>query len=134
MIKLEWWNSYDIMDIYYEGGYQNRIWLKVDIQKPNYPIQRETEEDSVGEEHNVFLKWEKQYAFTMYCTEPLADALSAITMHDDVWVTFANGYSAKCKDFLCNVSWESAVGGVAKCEVLFITKSYNINGASAAGC
>ena len=133
MIKLEWWNSYNILDVYYAGGYKNRIWLNVDVQRPNYPITRETEEDSLGEEHNVFLKWEKQYTFDMYCTEPLADAISAITMHDNVWVTFANGYSARCKDFMSDISWTN-INSLAKCTCTFITRSYNISGADAAGC
>ena len=133
MIKLEWWNSYDILDIYYEGGYKNWIWLNVDIKRPSYPITRETEEDSVGEAHNVFLKWEKQYQFEIHCLEPLADALSAITMHDNVWVTFPSGLSARCKDFMHEISW-TEIDNLAKVTCTFITKSYNINGASAAGC
>ena len=29
MVKIEYWNSYDIMDVYYEGGFKNRFWLDV---------------------------------------------------------------------------------------------------------
>ena len=133
MIKLEWWNSYNILGVYYEGGYKNRIWLPVDVKKPQYVVTREGFEDSYGETHNTFMKWEKQYQFEFWTTEPMADALSTITMHDNVWVEFENGYSAKCKDFLTDISWE-AIDNVAKVVCTFITQSYNVNGSSSSSC
>jgi hypothetical protein len=100
MIKIEYWNSYDILDVHYEGDYKNYFWLDVDVKKPNYVLDREANENSLGESITTFLKWSKQYTFEVYCLEPLADALSTITLHDNVWVTLSNGYSAKVKDLL----------------------------------
>jgi len=133
MIKIEYYNSYDILDIHYEGGYKNWFWLNVDVKKPNYVITRDAVENSNGESVNTFLKWEKQYSFVVFCLEPLADALTTITMHDNVWITFDNGYTAKAKDFLVDLDWQS-IDNVAKVTVTFVTKSYNVNGLMAAGC
>jgi hypothetical protein len=133
MIKIEYWNSYDILDCHYEQDYRNRFWLNVDVQRPEYIINREQTEDALMDLHNTFLKWEKQYSFDMYCPEYIADMLSMITLHDNVWVEFDNGYSGKCKDFTATVEWTS-INSLAKVSCTFIVKSYTINGASAASC
>lgn len=133
MIKIEYWNSYDIMGVYYGGGYKNRFWLDVDVKKPVYAVEREAYDNSLGESINTFLKWSKQYTFEVFCLEPLADALTTITLHDNVWITLDNGYSAQCKDFLTDVTW-TEIDNLAKVVVTFITNSYTVNGKAAAGC
>jgi len=133
MIKIEYWNSYDIIDVHYESGYRSWFWLDVDVKKPEYPIERDAVENSMGETHNTFIKWSKQYKFDVFCLEPLADALTTITLHDQVWITFENGYSAKVKDFIADVSW-TEIDNLAKVTVSFVVKSYNVTGSAAAGC
>ena len=133
MIKIEYWNSYDIADVRYEDGYKNRLWLDVDVKKPLYPIDRESYENGAGEEMNVFIRWSKQYSFEIYCLEPLVDALTLITLHDNVWITFDNGYSSKVKDFIAQPAWQE-IENVALVTVTFITKSHTVSGSSAAGC
>jgi hypothetical protein len=133
MIKIEYWNSYDILDCHYEGDYKNRFWLDVDVQKPTYLISREQVEDSLGDAHNTWLKWEKQYTFDFFCLEHMADFLSMITMHDNVWVEFENGYSGKCRDFMFDIKWTDVLN-VGQATITFVVKSYTINGASASNC
>lgn len=133
MIKLEYWNDYDILDIYYEGGYRNRCWLPVDVQKPEYLVTREQTEDSLGDAHNTWLKWEKQYTFDFFCLEHAADFLSTITLHDQVWVTFDNGYTGKCRDFMFDIKWTD-ISNLGHATITFVVKSYTINGASASHC
>jgi hypothetical protein len=133
MIKIEYWNTYDVLDTHYEGLYRNRFWLNVDIKKPNYIVTREQSADSKGDNHNDFLKWEKQYTFELFCTESLSDAISTITMCDNVFITFENGFTTKVKEFLADITWES-IDSVAKVVATLVTDSYYINGASAAGC
>ena len=133
MIKIEYWNSYDIIDCHYEGSYRNRFWLNVDLVTPQYPIIREGNEDGFGELQNQFLRWEKQYTFIVHCLEPTVDMLSTITLHDNVWITLDNGYSGKIKDFNIDPAWTSIIN-VAKVTCTFTVKSYTINGASASHC
>ena len=133
MIKIEYLNSYDILDTHYEESYRNRFWLDVRVQKPEYLITREQTEDSLGDQHNTWLKWEKQYTFDCYTTEHVADMLSMITLHDNVWVEFENGYSGKCRDFTANITWTN-LEGLAKVTCTFVVKAYTINGASASSC
>ena len=133
MIKIEYWNSYDILDCHYEGDYRNRFWLNVDLVTPQYPVFREGSEDSYGDFHNTFLKYEKQYTFVLYCLENVADMLSTLTLCDTVWVTMENGYSGKCRDFSTEIKW-SNIKNVAEVTCTFTVKAYRINGASAAHC
>jgi hypothetical protein len=133
MILIEYYNTYDILGIHYEGSYKNKLWLDVVVKKPNYVIEREATENSLGESVTTFLKWSKQYSFDIYCLEPLADALTTITMHDNVWITFENGYQAQAKEFLADVEWTD-IENVAKITVTFITQSHTVSGQLAAGC
>lgn len=133
MIKIEYWNTYDILDVHYEGDYKNWFWLDVDVMKPTYVIEREAAENSLGEAINSFIKWAKQYTFDVYCLEPLADALTTITMHDNVWITLSNGYSAKVKDFIADVQW-TEIKNLAKVTVSFVTKTYSVSGSDAGAC
>ncbi len=57
MVKIEYWNSYDIMDVYYAGSYRNRFWLDVVIKKPQYIITREAIENGLNETVNQFMKY-----------------------------------------------------------------------------
>ena len=133
MLKIEYWNSYNILDCYYATSYRNRFWLDVDLKNPEYPILREQEEDGFGDAHNTFLKWEKQYSFDVFCPENIVDMLSMITLHDNVWITSDKGYSGKCRDFTAVPSWTN-IQGLAKVTCTFTVKSYIINGASASNC
>lgn len=133
MIKIEYYNSYNILDVHYESGYKNWFWLKADVKKPKYVVSRDAYENSNGESITTFVRWEKQYSFEFFCLEPLADAMTTITMHDNVWITFENGYSARVKDFFVAVDWQS-IDNIAKVNVTFVTKSFNVNGVMAAGC
>jgi hypothetical protein len=133
MIKIEYWNGYDILDIHYGENYRNKFWLNVDVIKPEYIIDREQTEDALGDKHNLWLKWEKQYSFDLFCLEHVADMLSMITLHDNVWVTFENGYSGKVRDFIMESTW-SNIPSVAKVICKFTVKAYTINGSSAANC
>ena len=132
MIKIEYWNSYDIMGIHY-GSYRNRFWLDAVVSKPTYPVTREQTELSDGDAVNNWLKWEKQYSIEFHCLEHMADFLSTITLHNEVWVTFDNGYSGRVKDFNFDIAW-TAISNVGKATITFITDSYIVNGASAANC
>ena len=133
MIKIEYWNSYDILDVHYDSGYKNWFWLDVDVKKPAYIIDRDAVENSFGETVTNFMRWSKQYKFDVFCLEPLADALSTITMHDQVWITLDNGYSAKVKDFIADVTW-TEIDNLAKVSISMVVNSYNVNGLAAAGC
>ena len=133
MIKISYWNEYDILDIHYEGSYRNWFWLNVDVLTPEYPIFREQIENGLGETQTTFMRWGKQYSFDVYCTEQMVDFLSTITLHTDVWIEFDNGYSGKATDFNAVPEW-TKVQSIAKVTCTFTVKSYTINGASAAHC
>jgi len=133
MIKIEYWNTYDILDCHYTGNYRNKFWLNVDLVTPQYPILRESVENSNGDQINQFMKWEKQYTFVYHCLEPTADMLSTLTLMTDVWITLDNGYSGKAKDFNTDIEWQP-ITSIAKVTCTFTVKSYKISGSDAAQC
>lgn len=132
MVKLEYWNTFDIMDIHYGEPFHNVIWLPVEIKKPEYIITREAYEDGLGETHNTWLKWEKQYQFNMLCTESLADALSAITMHNNVMIRFG-GIESVCKDFTTETSWQN-IDCIASVTATIVTDSYVVSSTDSTNC
>lgn len=133
MVKLEYWNTFDIMDINYSNStFHNLIWLPVQIKKPEYIITREAYEDGLGESHNTWLKWEKQYQFNIMCTESLADALSAITMHNNVAIWFG-GTESMCKDFTTETSWQN-IDCIASVTATIVTDSYVVSSTDSTNC
>ncbi len=134
MIRIEYWNTYNIIDVSYQNsGYKNRFWLDVDVKKPIYLVEQEAYENGTGDTLPTFLKWSKKYQFEIYCLEPLVDALTAITLHDNVWVMLDNGYESKVKEFTVDPQW-TEIDNLCKCTVSFVAFSHIVNGNSATGC
>lgn len=134
MIKIEYWNTYNIIDVAYETtGYKNRFWLDVDVKKPEYAVEQEAYENGNGESIPTFIKWSKKYQFEIYCLEPLVDAITTIPLHDNVYVQLANGYEGKVKEFTVNPTW-TEIDNVCKCTVSFVVATHNVNGGKATGC
>lgn len=89
---LKWYNSCDIESkIIYDSDtldceYQNKIFLNAGLFKPEYPTVREVEENGQGDETEVFKKWSKTKTIDLVCYEFLVDALSAVFIHDNVFL------------------------------------------------
>jgi hypothetical protein len=108
-IMLQWNHSCDLGNIYYNGGYKNRIFIKTDLGAPEYEYEVEAKENGDGEIIPVTQKTRKVYKMVILnCSEPLVDALNALQMHDTVYLAYSNGlYSAQIKNIKTIVTWEN---------------------------
>lgn len=89
-IILEWYNSCDFTDVVYRGSngcvYKNKLYLPIAVlNKPDYPITEEGEEDGNQTFNPTFQKWQKIVALSIYkVPEFIVDALTAIRLHDNI--------------------------------------------------
>lgn len=90
--RLKWYNSCDIENrvIYnaetLECNYYNTAFLPASLFKPQYPTVQELIEDGAGNKTAVFKKWEKTKTLEVVSPEFLTDALSAIFLHDRIFL------------------------------------------------
>lgn len=131
MIQVEYWNSNDIIDAHYDA-FRNRFWLQVNVTKPKYPIKVEASENSYGDTTNEYQRWDKQYSFEVWGTETMADFLSLIPLHDNIWITNERGLSTQALNFAVEVDWGESEC-VAKCTCTFNSKSYSLSGNAKTG-
>ena len=120
MIKIEWWNKCDLADIVYsidltftgviEGDYHNVVYLDVDVTKPEYVLEEEAQENH---EQTVIVqnqKWTKKYRCEYKAPEFMADALTVMQLHDNIYITLPDDEPVKVKDINVSVEWPEAGG------------------------
>lgn len=120
-IKLEWWNSCNLGEIYYTGGFKNKLFLETEIGEPEYLHEETGHEDGNG----VFVKelesLVKNYRFKVVVPEDIVDALEAMALHDNITITYTNGlYSSAVRNVKVNATWSEETNQcLAVVEVLF---------------
>lgn len=128
LLKIEWWNDTDLGDVLYQDGYKNRIYLDVEVEKPEYNTVIESEMNGDNVEITKFRKWEKVYKFECWMQEDLLDAFSFMQIHDKIEVTLQSGDVIQVAKHGLRIepSWEE-VGCLAKVVVSF-TENYVVAG------
>jgi hypothetical protein len=107
-IKLEWWDTCNVGNIYYEVGFKNKIFLDTDIGKPSYDILEEGEENGNGVFIKDYVRFQKIPQIQCYVPEYLADALSLLPLHSNIRVTFTNGiYAGLVRNANVTVEWDN---------------------------
>lgn len=86
---IEWSNSCDLNNIYYDAvklscNYKNRIYLDAALFNPKYNTTEVVKENGEGQEIPQFRRWQKNSTLDIVVPEFIADALSAIFLHDTV--------------------------------------------------
>lgn len=74
-MKIEFWNDCDALDILYQQGFRQAVYINTVLSNPSYNIFQ-------GE----FDKWKKVYGFDLIAPEYLVDALMTLPMHDNVLI------------------------------------------------
>lgn len=106
-IKLTWTNSCDLGNIYYSGGFENKIFLDALIGAPDFKELEEGEENDQGVFVKTLEKLQKINKFQCYVPEYLVDALKLMPLHDDVKIFYTNGlYSSQIRNIKVDVEWE----------------------------
>ena len=123
-LMIEWYDDDDLVMegcrvVYGSPRFINRLWLAVELGKPDYTF---TEE---GEERDGFYFPEKQlsekkYKFTMLAPEYLCDVTRFIRMSDHVRITDKYGREYFPDQFLMTPKWQDQ-GDIASVEVEFQT-------------
>ena len=119
-LKIEWYNDHDLGEILYQDGYKNKIYLDLEVEKPEYNTTIESDLNGDAVEITKFRKWEKVYKFECWMTEDLVDAFSLMQIHDNIEVTLQSGDVIQVAKHGLRVepSWEE-IGCLAKCVVSF---------------
>jgi len=127
-LKIEWWNDHDLGDVLYQDGYKNKIYLDVEVDKPEYNVQIETDLNGDSSPITKFRRWEKVYKFECWMQEDLVDAFSFMQIHDNIEVTLQTGEVIEVAKHTMRVepSWEE-IGCLAKSTVTF-TENYTVAG------
>jgi hypothetical protein len=74
---LKWSHNHDVGDIIYQTGYQNWLYLPVDLGEPDYNHEEEVTKDVLGVENDILIRNQKVYkSIIPALPEYLVDALS----------------------------------------------------------
>lgn len=121
-LKIEWHNSVDFGSVLYHDGFVNRIYLDVELERPDYEITLEADVNGDNTEINKFKKWAKVYRFTAWMQEDLLDAFTFMSTCDSIEVTPQTGETLIVQPHSMKVEyeWEEA-GCLAKATVSFVT-------------
>lgn len=126
-LKIEWLNSVDFGSVLYQDGFKNRIYLDVELERPDYNVTLESDMNGDNQEIPKFRKWEKVYKFTVWMQEDLVDAFTYMSVCDSIEVTPQTGETFIVQEGSMRVEpeWEEA-GCLAKTTVSFVT-DYAVN-------
>jgi hypothetical protein len=125
---ISWWNDHDLGDILYQDGFKNKIYLDVEVEKPEYNTTIESDLNGDSVEITKFRKWEKVYRFECWMQEDLVDAFTLMQIHDNIEVTLQSGdvIQVAKHGLRCEPTWEE-IGCLAKCVVSF-AENYTVAG------
>lgn len=106
-LKIEYSNSCDLGNVYYQAGFENIIYLDTQIGAPEYQYEEEGEENGDGVLVKTFQKLQKVYKFEVQVPEYMADALMFMALHDVITLSYTNGlYTASIRNVIVNVTWD----------------------------
>lgn len=106
-LKFEYWNTCDLGNIYYAGGYRNVFYYETEIGKPDYVVQQDTEENGDGVDVITSQVRKKIYQVEIVAPEYVVDALVDMALHDNIVLTYTNGlYSSAIRNVEVIPTWE----------------------------
>lgn len=108
-LKITWKNSVDLGDVLYATGYENRIFLDVEVERPEYRVTVESELDGDNHEKTTFRKWEKARRFEVWGTEDLVDAFTFMQTHDTITVTLQTGETIAVDQMRVDYDWQECL-------------------------
>ena len=114
VFKLEWSNTCDVADLFYQEGFKQIFYIDSDkgrmcgaLTEATYPLDEDAITNGEGEVIPVFQVLVKRYNLSFVATEVMTDALSLLSLHDDVFLTDPEGNQSKINEVEVTVgSWE----------------------------
>ena len=94
-ICIEWGDGCPVDNIYYAGGFYNRLYFDEEMQPPQFEIEDEGKkaDGTMLAERQV---WSKKYAIDIRCPEWVATVLSTIPLHETVRIIDKDGNTYYC--------------------------------------
>lgn len=87
LIKIEYWNTHDLAEIYYGSQFRQTMFLDAEIIGIDWPVTKEVVEDGDGTEHPTFQRIEKAYSVKFIGIENTCDAIALMQLHDSIQLT-----------------------------------------------
>jgi len=92
VLKIEYWNTCDIGNVYYQGGHHFWFFLDADVGEPFHEITEDGQENGDGDFVPTFRRHLKKYQIkTGLLPEYLIDALYFMRLHDNIEITLKSG-------------------------------------------
>jgi hypothetical protein len=104
-------------DLYTPQGVYIEFYIHEIINKPEYPIDVEAEQDQEKDVHRLFERWEKRYTVSMKGIESICDIVSLLPMMDEIYINGNRAY-----DVATETTWDEEYDCLANIVITFITK------------
>lgn len=106
-LKIEYWNSCDLGNIYYQGGQHFWFFLDADVMEPFHEDIEDGQENGEGQFIATYRKQTKRYRIrTGLVSDYLIDAIQRMKLHDHVELTFKTGEIEQIYNIDVEVEWE----------------------------
>lgn len=100
-IKIDFSNTCDIGDIYYEGDFEQTLWLESETLEPTFPYVEKGVENGLGRFVPAYQRQDKIWLLrTKLIPQYIVDVLHRLKLHDTIVLidTVGNGYVVKHVD------------------------------------
>ena len=116
--KLTYYNAANLGGIYYEGGFQQMLYLRIDEGYPSFELEEEGEENVKGIFIPTYQLVKYRYKLTTHCHVYLAEALMLLRLHDTVEIVTSKGLWGQMKDIVVTPE-ETDIGCLMKVTIEF---------------
>jgi hypothetical protein len=118
MIQIRYRNEKTLGDMVFPDDFWFNMYIDTVIERPEYPIIEEAEEDQAGDMHINFQRYSKQRRLRFFAVESLCDAVSTLPLMDYVEIG-----GSRVFDITVDVRWEEDLQCLANIELSFNYKS-----------
>lgn len=106
-LKLEYWNTCDLGNIYYQGGQKFWFYLDADVAEPFHEDVEDGQENGDGEFIPTYRRQMKRYIIrTGLLSDYLIDAIQRMKLHDNIYLTFKTGEIEQIYNVDCEAEWQ----------------------------
>ena len=107
VLKLEYWNTCDIGNVFYQGGQHFWFFLNADVGEAFHEITEDGQENGDGDFVPTYRRQIKRYLIrTELLPGYLIDALYFIRLHDNIYLTLKSGEVEKIQNVQIEHEWQ----------------------------
>jgi len=117
MVHFKYKNNSPLGDMIFPDGFWSEFYVETTVDRPEYPVIVESEEDQEGDMHELFQRWEKRYTVKFLAVESLCDTCSMLRLMDEVYI---NGH--RVYDIIVESLWTEEHECLADVNITFLTR------------